>query len=232
MYEGIAEIPEFAFARHNQAGGAYMNYNSLETVVIPSTVREIGAGAFQDAVYITQITVPEGVGTICSGAFYGCSGLMDISLPESLKVIESAAFGECTSLGSVTLPKGLEMLEMSAFAFCTELEEVETPLVWDTGLDYQGNVIDSPFYECLNLRRVVLYDGITEIPDHAFARSSHNGSYYRNYNVLSEIVIPASVNKIALNAFEGCDELTVFAAAGSYAERYAGENGFGFAVWE
>jgi len=62
-------------------------------------------------------------------------------------------------------------------------------------------------------------DGLETIGSRAFADNT----------TLQQIVIPASVNSIASDAFEGCtDFYWVIGYSGSYAEQWAEENGYGF----
>lgn len=76
---------------------------SLETVVLPTSVKSIGANAFAGCAYLWCFTVPE------DGA---------------LKSIEKEAFANCTALSSFTLPSGVESIGVSAFYGCRRLVEV------------------------------------------------------------------------------------------------------------
>ena len=80
---------------------AFMGNESLESIVIPNTVTEIG-----------------------SYAFSGCSGLTSITIPNSVTRIAAAAFNNCTSLTSVTIGKRVTSIGNGAFAYCTSLKEV------------------------------------------------------------------------------------------------------------
>ena len=66
-----------------------------------------------------------------------------------------------------------------------------------------------------SVQNVILPDGCESIGNRAFA----------GCNLLQEITIPASVTAIADDAFDGCDEMTITAEDGSYAEIYAEEHG-------
>lgn len=61
-------------------------------------------------------------------------------------------------------------------------------------------------FDCL--KKVVIPNGICEIKDDAFKDSKN----------ITEIYIAPSVNKIAKTAFDGIDNLTIYAEKGSYAE--------------
>ena len=61
---------------------AFAGMESLNTVIIPETVTEIGAGAFAGCENIESITLP-GVNSIGEGAFEGCTSLTSILIPSS-----------------------------------------------------------------------------------------------------------------------------------------------------
>lgn len=75
------------------------------------------------------------------------------------------------------------------------------------------------FLNCMNLRQVILNDGLEYIGSNCFT----------GCDSLKEIEIPSSVTKIHLTAFYNCaDDLTIIGEAGSYAEQYAKENNINF----
>ena len=75
------------------------------------------------------------------------------------------------------------------------------------------------FLNCVNLRQVVLNDGLEYIGSNCFSGCDN----------LKEIEIPSSVTKIHPTAFFSCaDDLTIIGEAGSYAEQYAKENNINF----
>lgn len=49
-------------------------------------------------------------------------------------------------------------------------------------------------------------------------------THLRIQKIITEIYIAPSVNKIAKTAFDGIDNLTIYAEKGSYAEKFAVEN--------
>ena len=69
---------------------------------------------------------------------------------------------------------------------------------------------------------IVISEGITSIEENAF----------KNYNGLKSVVFPESVVNIAEDAFESnkysTDPIVMYGIAGSYAERFATENGYDF----
>jgi len=75
--------------------GAFCDCDSLESVIIPNSVTNIGSQSFWECSSLKSISIPEGVTSIEYGAFYGCSSLTSISIPESVTSIERDAFGNC-----------------------------------------------------------------------------------------------------------------------------------------
>lgn len=64
---------------------------------------------------------------------------------------------------------------------------------------------------------IVLPEGVETIGERAFAESS-----------IEKINLPRSVERIADDAFEGCDALTIYGETGSYAQTFAKEQGIPF----
>lgn len=110
--EGLTEITFHLF-----------NKCPLETVNIPTTVKKIGANAFNGCRF-TSITLPEGLTHIDIGAFEGVP-LETLSLPSQLKTIGARAFfgGAYTE---VVVPEGV--VSIAEKAFCTSgLQKLDLP---------------------------------------------------------------------------------------------------------
>jgi|GEM_PF-6053299 len=89
-------------------------------VVLPETVRNIGAAAFMNCAALEKITLPKGLKEIGEGAFTGCTSLSEIRLPECLEVIgEMAFFG--SGLRSIAVPERVVSIGEMAFWDCPEL---------------------------------------------------------------------------------------------------------------
>ncbi|MBR4841340.1 MAG: leucine-rich repeat protein, partial [Paludibacteraceae bacterium] len=85
----------------------------LKTVILPSTIREIGSEAFQES-KITEIVLPEGVETIGTHAFANCKQLESVTCPSSLKKIKAFAFENCKKLKR---PKNLKNVSIHRDAY-------------------------------------------------------------------------------------------------------------------
>lgn len=98
----------------------------------------------------------------------------------------------------------------SAFRDCGSLTEAVLPEALTE--------IEARAFQACRLKRIVLPKGFRRIGYFAFA-------YCKK---LEEAVLPASVEAIDPKAFNKCAKLTIRAPEGSYAQRFAGENGIPF----
>lgn len=74
---------------------------SRSSFAIPSSVKVIGANAFEFCKGLTSVSIPSSVTRIEKHAFCLCIGLTSISLPESINFIGDCAFNYCTNLTSI-----------------------------------------------------------------------------------------------------------------------------------
>lgn len=97
--EGTEEIQagEFAFSA------------KLRSVKLPSTLKKIGAWAFDGCEALEYVAFSEGVEEIGNYAFAKCKSLRSVELPTTLKRIGKGAFRFCKSLKSVALSGGVEI---------------------------------------------------------------------------------------------------------------------------
>ena len=86
----------------------------------------ITEGAYMQDESLVSVVIPEGVADIGEAAFYGCPNLRRVVFPESLKIIREESFGD-TGLEEAILPSGLEMIEEDAFFSCEALRRIEVP---------------------------------------------------------------------------------------------------------
>ncbi len=70
---------------------------------IPSTVKIIGASAFNGVNGINTIEIPFGVEKISFNAFYGCLGLTEINIPSSVTEVDVDVFFGCGALEKIVV---------------------------------------------------------------------------------------------------------------------------------
>ena len=95
------------------ADGAFSNEKgkSITSIVIPSSVKSVGARAFFNCVSLTSLTIENGVEKIGDKAFAGCMGLTSVTIPASVVKVGGYIFGGCKNLTEInyaweTLPEG------------------------------------------------------------------------------------------------------------------------------
>ena len=96
------------------ADGAFVGckYSAIQ---LPSTLKEIGYGAFSTCSNLQQIIIPESVEKIGYSCFNQCVKLNQVKLPSQLKKIEKETFWYCESLQEIDLPNSLTAIEDGAF---------------------------------------------------------------------------------------------------------------------
>ncbi|HFI0336023.1 TPA: leucine-rich repeat protein [Streptococcus suis] len=192
--EGITEIGANAFADNG----------NLTTIILPSTLRTIGANAFANTslkrivlppgmkkipdgllqgTKVEEFVIPEGVEEIGDLAFANNSSLKSVVLPSSLKKIGYGAF-QYTGLESITFKDGL--VEIGSYAFSnTHLQSVVLP-------NTVTSLGESAFSRITELTSLSLSEGLTEIKVGTFSDTS-----------LERVTIPSAVTVIHDSAFSG-----------------------------
>ncbi len=145
---------------------AFMNCKFLQTITLPTTIREIGFSAFRDCHSLISIKIPTGVDSIPSYCFTACSNLQSIELPYTLTRIGDSAFNICKSLSNIDLPQSLIELGEFSFAGCSSLKRIKLP-------EKVTIVPEGCFYACSNLADIELNYVLRRIG--AFALNNYNG---------------------------------------------------------
>ncbi len=152
--EGIETIGEEAF-----------RYSSVETLVLPSTLKSIGEFAFGECENLTDVVFPSELQSkwamIWHGAFCDCVNLNDIKIPEGIGGIADLVFSGCSNLKTVYLPVSLHGIGIGTFYECENLKDVYyagTAEQWENlGLTETQN-------EVLHTARIHLADGSIYTP--------------------------------------------------------------------
>ena len=114
-------------------GGATQTDMSM----IPNTVTNIGARAFQGCTALTAFVVPDSVVQIGVSVFQGCTALWNVTLSRSLSAIPDYAFYGCSMLETMIVPESVAYLGNCFFSGRTN------PI--------QGQVIENAlYYLCAN----------------------------------------------------------------------------------
>lgn len=165
---------------------AYMQ--NLKRVVIPSSVRTIKRGAFAGCTNLSSITIEPGVRLIEGTSFAG-TGITSITIPNTVKDLQTYVFEDCKKLKTVKLPDGIKKIGECLFMGCESLTSVVVPpTVTEIG--------ERAYYDCKSLSSVTLPEGLVKICDGAFSDTS-----------LTSLVIPSTVMEMGTWAFF-CPKLT------------------------
>ena len=108
----------------NIEGGAFGDSGGLVSVVIPDSVRSLGAQTFYSCQSLVGVSLGNGLTSIGEEAFNECTSLADIAIPNSVTNIGSYAFYYCPDLQSVTFGTGLKSLDLESFGGCQSLSYV------------------------------------------------------------------------------------------------------------
>jgi hypothetical protein len=109
------------------ASYAFDGDTSIEKVVLPETVKSIGAEAFDGCVALREVILPDTLTDIQVRAFRECRSLVEIRIPDGVSQIMEDCFSGCRALQSVTLPKELLKIRERAFYGCTALTSLTLP---------------------------------------------------------------------------------------------------------
>lgn len=236
---------------------------TAKTVSVPASVEIIGEEAFAGHTEIETVQFKgKNVTDILYRAFAGCTGIREFILPNSVEELGNGVFGDCTLLEKVEFGTGLKNLGIGTFANCLSLKTISIPkentsFLFDDGCLYNSDksvlyfmlptraketytmpssvtdIAEYAFWNCANLKGIVLSSNLKEIPDYSFANCMSLNGITIPYSVnsigikaFSDCVnlvtaqIPASVSAIHETAFDGCGKLVISAEEGTVAYQY------------
>ena len=214
--EGLETIGNYVFkGRHSSV----LPLGKIHTISLPSTLKNIGEGAFSSNRYLNNVVIPEGITEIRYGTFSSCLELSNVKLPNGLIKIGEYAFRFCgfTELDADFFPKSL--IEIGDFAFSnyanpgsgiqefTRLKKVVLPNnILSIGrycfsnnynlesITFSSGMAELPKDVCSNCNRLVdvkIPNSITKIGDDAFAYTG----------LLSHVELPTTITEIGSGAF-------------------------------
>ncbi len=217
-FQNCPSLPGVIFPDTLTATGdnLFRNCTNLAFFDYPLNWQSVGSNTLAGCTKVTEILIPEGVEAIPAYAFNGMKQLLSVELPSTLKRIGNCAFQNCTEIASFDLPDGLEFIGTSAFAGCASLTAALLPdSVTAIGTNAYENCANLEtfrypmslssvysdtlnrhriFHNCKKLERIVVPEGITEIPANLF-----NGS-----NCLKCVELPSTLKRINNKAFQDC----------------------------
>ena len=174
---------------------AFSGCNKMQLVVMPETVREIGAYAFYGCSGLKgRVNIGVNVVRIGASAFYGCSALSEVLFRAQEceymgGSVSMTVFGNCRSLRKVVVDQGVRRIP--DYAFCG-VDALTDSVVLPSSLRYVGKYA---FAYCHSLSGgVTIPDSVESIGECAF-HQCHS---------LKGVIIGASVKHIGGRAFYHC----------------------------
>ncbi len=195
--EGVTTVAPGVFLEGNWKYGWHCGEGTLETVVLPTTLKRIGSCAFAGCVKLKQITLPSGVEEIGPECFSNCTALREIALPASVTVLRSGTFLECKALKQIALPAALRSIERDALRDCRALKTVA---VEDGSESF--SVIDGILFNKEGDTLLLAPGGrkLTEYTVPARVKTIGRRAF-ADCTALRKIVIPATVENVGDEAF-------------------------------
>lgn len=129
---------------------AFINCDSLKTLVVGGNVEKINGSAFRNCDGLTSIDIQES--TLSTYSFAECTSLVDVQISEEGKEfsLSSYAFYKCSALEEIVLPKRITGMGNSTFQKCTSLKTVYLSAEI-------GRIGYDAFYDCPSLE-IVYYE--------------------------------------------------------------------------
>ncbi len=146
---------------------------NIKSIVLPSTITEIGKSAFSHNDSLKNIVFPSTITEISERAFSDCSELETVMIPGNVKTIKQSAFQNCESLKTVILCEGVKTIEFGAF-YADRIKDRNMAIpdsvtnIEGSNLDYrtkiycnEGSVATKFSYTC-DIDTVIGYDGFVK----------------------------------------------------------------------
>ena len=205
---------------------------SITSVIIPTSVLEIGERAFCGCKSLAQINLPETLKSIGSATFYG-TAVSSVVIPASVRSIGSVPYGECPNLTKIEVASGNTFFDTrdncnaiistqnnSLIQGChtTSIPSGVVSIGWMAFKGCSGmenlfipktvqSISSTAFELCGGLKSIVVEDG-NPVYD---SRNNCNAIIYTPSNTLvvgcQNTVIPEDIVAIGENAFMGCQNL-------------------------
>lgn len=174
---------------------AFVNCQSLKSIVIPIELVSIGTMAFSSCKSLEEVDFSgaENLAAIEYGAFSGCDSLKSVVLPDTVTSLGDNVFTNCKELKSARLPSSLSELPEYTFYGCESLDSVNLPLSLKS-------IGESCFENDVKLSKVFIPDSVTTIGNNAFAPMTDNES----------LTVSCFTGSYAAENFEGYAALNAF----------------------
>lgn len=194
----LATAPNMAYA--------FLNCPSLQGIVLPNSITELGTNVFQYCDGINNISLPAGLSNI------GANALQNLKKVELLTFPDTVTYFGGNSLSGIifekfSFPRNMTIPSNSSglFTDCVRLKTID----WNGVTGSFGN---SVFSGCYSLEKLEFPEGITQL----------GSSCCTNCHSLEYVKIPSTISNASANAFTSCYNLKTI----KFADRSAFTSGF------
>lgn len=239
------EIPKGVIAIENYT---FVNCLSAKKIIIPSTVKKIGCGAFW-GVDANELYIP-GIEEWCNmiiendnslintegttNVFVDGEKITELVIPETITKIPDNAFNSWGFLTSVVLPENLTEIGYRAFAGCSLLTEVTFPKSIKSvdesafdGCDFLMKLYMPDVETFCNLEsmpyatefmQIYINGELPEVIEIPETVSTIRETAFANFTSLKKVVVHGDIDVIGSYAFSGCYNLEDFVIEGKISE--------------
>lgn len=188
-FTSVSSLPDRAFET-----------STLTEIILPSSIKTIGEGAFVQCSRLTGICIPDSVISVGNIAFSECTSLQKIVFPDSITDYGSGVLSYCVELTSVTLPEKITSLGRRSFYNCKKLETIELP----SGLTEIGS---EAFSFCGSLEIETLPESIVKIGKEAFAGILRIGTVSISHDIdIEERGLATLIDNLTINHYFTVDK--------------------------
>lgn len=197
--DAYCSVDGVVFSKDMKTLARYPAGKDATSYVIPESVTNIGAGAFDSSYILTSVTISDSITSIGYGAFSGCRALSSVFIPESVIRMGEDLFCGCRALASISVDaKNSAYCSMDGVVFSKGMKTIVAYPVGKTDTSYvipEGvtSIGAYAFCGCVSLVSVTIPDSVTSIEDWAFRDSN-----------ITDIIIPDGVTSIGDAAFFCC----------------------------
>lgn len=191
----------------------------VENVVIPNSVKTIGAGAFQSNSKLKSLVINNASAAIGAFSFFQCGLLEEVDLGNAVYDLGTIitrsgdpgrVFYGCKSLKTITLPSTLLKTGKFTFDGCTKLYDVKLP---NTMTEIEENAFSSCAITEIELPSSLTYIGVSAFSNNPLSSITFPsslkiiGGHSFAQTSLKEVIIPASVTNMDDGCFGNCESL-------------------------
>lgn len=212
----VETIGQGAFAKYDQNTGSAPCF---ARITLPETLKKVGDGAFAGQTSLTEVTLPASLSWDNMGTkvFYMCNGLTKVTLPDNLEKINDNTFAGCEMLSEINL-ENVKIFGENAFNRCLSLTSINLASAEEIGNAAFAYVPATGEIVAGNLVKIGAYafERDEELSGPTFTKFSAKkleeigeGAFIK-VKTLTEFVFSASLKKVDVMAFLGCDGITSY----------------------